>query len=191
MARHSEPGASSRRTSSGGEGTHPSQELTSGPATPGRGYIDQVLIQVPNSSARRERDGTRWTSGPTEPQVSRHAGTRRHRWKGTLNPQVLGSSPRGYNTKALVSVAGQGLPRCRRTSRPPRSMDVSRARYTPGRVSTDELAPSSLGPAPGVQGSFRSPAPVSRYPGAVVAGSACTRSTRADPAISGVNGSPN
>src|SRR6266550_6527817 len=42
----------------------------------------------------------------------------------------------------------------------------------------------------GVHGSFCSPAAVSRYPGAVVAGSARTRSTRADPAISGVNSSP-
>src|SRR6266568_2457573 len=42
----------------------------------------------------------------------------------------------------------------------------------------------------GVHGSFCSPAAVSRYPGAVVAGSARTRSTRADPAISGVSSSP-
>src|SRR5438128_2983435 len=42
----------------------------------------------------------------------------------------------------------------------------------------------------GVHDSFCSPAAVSRYPGAVVAGSARTRSTRADPAISGVNSSP-
>src|SRR5262245_14987742 len=42
----------------------------------------------------------------------------------------------------------------------------------------------------GVQGSFCRPAAVRRYPGAVVAGSARTRSTRAAPAISGVNGSP-
>src|SRR5215213_431805 len=42
----------------------------------------------------------------------------------------------------------------------------------------------------GVHGSFCSPAAVSRYPRALVAGSARTRSTRADPAISGVNGSP-
>src|SRR5258707_8299736 len=41
-----------------------------------------------------------------------------------------------------------------------------------------------------VHGSSCSPAAVSRYPGAAVAGSARTRSTRADPAISGVNGSP-
>src|SRR5258706_693819 len=42
----------------------------------------------------------------------------------------------------------------------------------------------------GVHASFCSPAAVSRYPGAVVAGFARIRSTRADPAISGVNGSP-
>src|SRR5216683_5156246 len=42
----------------------------------------------------------------------------------------------------------------------------------------------------GVHGSFCSPAAVSRYPGVVVAGSARTRSTRADPAISGVSSSP-
>src|SRR5712691_2503742 len=42
----------------------------------------------------------------------------------------------------------------------------------------------------GAHGSFCSPAAVSRYPGAVVAGSARTRSTRADPAISGVSSSP-
>ena len=42
----------------------------------------------------------------------------------------------------------------------------------------------------GAQGSFCSPAAVSRYPGAMVAGSARTRSTRADPAISGVSSSP-
>src|SRR6266545_1922116 len=41
-----------------------------------------------------------------------------------------------------------------------------------------------------VHGSFCRPAAVSRYPGAVVAGSAWTRSTRAAPAISGVNSSP-
>src|SRR5262245_43254034 len=41
-----------------------------------------------------------------------------------------------------------------------------------------------------VHGSFCRPAAVSRYPGAVVAGSARTRSTRAAPAVSGVNGSP-
>ena len=42
----------------------------------------------------------------------------------------------------------------------------------------------------GVHGSFCSPAAVSNYSGAVVAGSARTRSRRADPAISGVNSSP-
>src|SRR5579859_2830190 len=40
------------------------------------------------------------------------------------------------------------------------------------------------------QGSFCSPAPVRRYPGATVSGSARTRSTRADPAVSGVSSSP-
>src|SRR2546423_3561385 len=42
----------------------------------------------------------------------------------------------------------------------------------------------------GVHDGICSPAAVSRYPGAVVAGSARTRSSRADPAISGVSGSP-
>jgi hypothetical protein len=32
-----------------------------------------------------------------------------HGREGTLNPQVRGSSPRGYNKKALVSTADQGL----------------------------------------------------------------------------------
>src|SRR6266536_494970 len=50
--------------------------------------------------------------------------------------------------------------------------------------------PMGTRPRAGVHGSFCSPAAVSRYPGAVVAGSARTRSTRADPAISGVNSSP-
>src|ERR1019366_3320849 len=50
-------------------------------------------------------------------------------------------------------------------------------------------SPPALG-RPCVHGSGWSPAPVSRYPGAIVAGSARTRSTRADPAVSGVSSSP-
>jgi hypothetical protein len=51
--------------------------------------------------------------GPTnEAQVR---GTGRHQmdgWEWTLDPQVLGSSPRGGTTaKALVSRTGQGLSR--------------------------------------------------------------------------------
>src|SRR3954452_6107930 len=52
------------------------------------------------------------------------------------------------------------------------------------------LGSLSPGCCTAVHAGSRSPAALSRYPGAVVAGSAHTRSTRADPAMSGVNGSP-
>jgi len=38
----------------------------------------QVLIQVPNSDAPGELNGTTWTSEATEPQVSAPAGMWRH-----------------------------------------------------------------------------------------------------------------
>ena len=48
----------------------------------------------------------------------------------------------------------------------------------------------SFDKTPRIHGSFCSPMAVSGHPGAVVAGSARTSSTRADPAILGVNSSP-
>ena len=79
------------------------------PKKPKRRYRNEVLIQVPNTEKPGGLDGTRLTRPATEPQVRARAGTRRHGRKGTLNPQVLGSSPRGVQRKALVSTPDRGL----------------------------------------------------------------------------------
>jgi Transposase len=80
-------------------------------------YRRQVLIQETNEVYRTRLDRTRRTNTCTKPQVKARTDTRRYDRKGPLNPQVLGSSPRGYVTKALVSslarafqVLGRGVP---------------------------------------------------------------------------------
>jgi hypothetical protein len=77
-----------------------------------RSYRVEMCRRIGAASRRRgdEQLGTRgrraWSP---EPQVNARAGTGWHGREGSLNPQVLGSSPRGYSTKALVSKVGQGL----------------------------------------------------------------------------------
>jgi hypothetical protein len=62
----------------------------------------QVLIQETNWGVVDEFCGTSRTNTCTKPQVSTRAGTRQYDREGSLNPQVLGSSPVGSARRALV-----------------------------------------------------------------------------------------
>src|SRR5437762_1157662 len=61
------------------------------------------------------RNATRWTKGGTEPQVTALDDTRRHQRQRTLNPQVLGSNPRG-RTKEQVRALSESTRRVPRQS---------------------------------------------------------------------------
>ena len=85
--------------------------MTSGP--------HQVHIQATNSAEPDRSVSSRRTSGRDKTAGQPRGGTQRDHREGPLNPQVLGSSPRGVRTKALVRTLTRAFQVLRRGVRNP------------------------------------------------------------------------